>query len=150
MPKMASHVPFGHLQLKLWAKEGSGVKLAVWLPTTKSRESTSPDVYWRSATWCWKALEESYNFGLDLTPIGGRSWETWAPNVPELQPGTVSGLLLGSPGKKSHLNVASIKSYREYFMGEGGDFPRVRAVVSQMSPSARGLSQHPRVFPNIS
>jgi len=41
MPKMASHVPFGHLQLKLWAKEGSGVKLAVWLPTTKSRESTS-------------------------------------------------------------------------------------------------------------
>jgi hypothetical protein len=29
----------GYLQPKLWAKEGSGVKLAVWLPTTKSRES---------------------------------------------------------------------------------------------------------------
>ncbi len=32
----------GHLDIfspKLWAKEGSGVKLAVWLPTTKSRES---------------------------------------------------------------------------------------------------------------
>jgi hypothetical protein len=28
---MASHEPFGHLQPKLWAKEG---------PTTKSREST--------------------------------------------------------------------------------------------------------------
>jgi hypothetical protein len=41
MPKMASHVPFGHLQLKLWAKEGLGVKLPVWLPTTKSWESTS-------------------------------------------------------------------------------------------------------------
>jgi hypothetical protein len=27
--KMASHWPFGHLQPKLWAKEGSGVKLAV-------------------------------------------------------------------------------------------------------------------------
>jgi hypothetical protein len=39
--KMASHWPFGHLQPKLWAKEGPGVKLAVWLPTTKSRESTS-------------------------------------------------------------------------------------------------------------
>jgi len=38
---MASHEPFGHLQPKLWAKEGPGVKLAVWLPTTKSRESTS-------------------------------------------------------------------------------------------------------------
>jgi hypothetical protein len=40
MPKMASHEPFGHLQPKLWAKEGSGVRLAVWLPTTKSQEST--------------------------------------------------------------------------------------------------------------
>jgi hypothetical protein len=38
---MASHEPFGHLQPKLWAKEGPGVKLAVWLPTTKSWESTS-------------------------------------------------------------------------------------------------------------
>jgi len=41
MSKMASHEPFGHLQPKLWAKEGPGVKLALWLPTTKSRESTS-------------------------------------------------------------------------------------------------------------
>jgi hypothetical protein len=32
---------FGHMQPKLWAKERPGVKLAVWLPTTKSRESTS-------------------------------------------------------------------------------------------------------------
>jgi hypothetical protein len=40
MSKMALHEPFGHLQHKLWSKEGPGVKLAVWLPTTKSREST--------------------------------------------------------------------------------------------------------------
>jgi hypothetical protein len=40
MSKMASHEPFGHLQQKLWSKEGLGVKLAVWLPTTKSQEST--------------------------------------------------------------------------------------------------------------
>jgi hypothetical protein len=62
--------------------------------------------------------------------------------------GTVSGLHLGSPGKKSHLDVASMRSCREYYKGEGGGFPRVRAVVSQVSPNARGLSQHPRVFPN--
>jgi hypothetical protein len=37
---MALHEPFGHLQPKLWAKEGPGVKLAVWLLTSKSREST--------------------------------------------------------------------------------------------------------------
>ncbi len=40
MSKMASHESFGHLQHKLWSKEGPGVKLAVWLSTTKSQEST--------------------------------------------------------------------------------------------------------------
>jgi hypothetical protein len=39
---MALHEPFGHLQHKLWQKEVLGVKLAVWLLTTKSRESTRP------------------------------------------------------------------------------------------------------------
>jgi hypothetical protein len=38
---MASHEPFAHLQPKLWAKEGPGVKLAVSLLTIKSQESTS-------------------------------------------------------------------------------------------------------------
>jgi hypothetical protein len=42
MSKMGSHKPFGHLQHKLWQKERPGVKLTVWLPTTKSRESTRP------------------------------------------------------------------------------------------------------------
>jgi hypothetical protein len=39
---MALHEPFGHLQHKLWSKEGPGVKLAVWLSTTKSQEWTRP------------------------------------------------------------------------------------------------------------
>jgi len=42
MSKMALHEPFGHLQHKLWSKERLGVKLAIWLPTTKSWESTQP------------------------------------------------------------------------------------------------------------
>jgi hypothetical protein len=42
MSKMGSHEPFGHLQHKLWQKEKSKVKLVVWFPTTKSRESTWP------------------------------------------------------------------------------------------------------------
>jgi hypothetical protein len=40
MSEMASHEPFGHLKHKLWLKERPGVKLAVWLSTTKSQEST--------------------------------------------------------------------------------------------------------------
>jgi hypothetical protein len=149
MSKMVSHEPFGHLQPKLWAKEGPKIKLAVWLPTTKSRESTSSRRLLWSAMGHWKALEESYNFGSDLTPIGGRSQELWVSKVPGVQPGTVLGLLLGSPGKMCHSDVAPAGSCREYYMGEGGGFPRVRAVVSQVCQSARGLSQHPRVFPNV-
>jgi len=40
MSKMGSHHTFGHLKHKLWPKKGPGVKLAVWLPTTKSQELT--------------------------------------------------------------------------------------------------------------
>jgi hypothetical protein len=53
---------------------------------------------------------------------------------PRVQTGTVLGLLLGSPGKKCHSDVGVTGKCREYYMGEGGGFPRVRAVVSQMSP----------------
>jgi hypothetical protein len=108
-----------------------------------------PNVRWQSATWRWKALEESYNFGLDVAPIGYCSREIWAPKVPGLQPGTISRLLFGSPGKKRHLDVTSEESCRVYYMGEGGGFPQVWAVVSQVCQSARDLSQHPRVFLNV-
>jgi hypothetical protein len=65
-----------------------------------------PNICRRSARWHWKVLEESYNFDSDLTPIRGRSQEMWVPKVSGVQPGTVLGLLLGSPGKKCHSDVA--------------------------------------------
>ncbi len=57
MPKIASHESFGHQQPKLWAKEGPGVKFTVWLPTTKSRESTRSR---RALGECNMALESSW------------------------------------------------------------------------------------------
>jgi hypothetical protein len=63
--------------------------------------------------------------------------------------GTISGLQLGSPGKKSHLDVVPETWRKEYYMGEGGGFPRVQAVVCLVVQSARGLSQHPRVSRNV-
>ncbi|CAM6044187.1 unnamed protein product [Sphagnum compactum] len=41
----------------------------------KVRNRPLPDVYRWSAIRRWKALEEGYNFGLDLTPIGDRNQE---------------------------------------------------------------------------
>jgi len=65
------------------------------------------DVYRRSATWRWKALEKSYKIALNFIPIEGLSRKLWMPKVPGVQPGTVSKLLLGSLGKKCHSDVAS-------------------------------------------
>jgi hypothetical protein len=107
-----------------------------------------PDIAWRSATRHWKALDENYNFGFDLVLIRVWGEELWASKVPGLQSKTVSKLQLESPGKKSHSNVASAVRRREYYIGKGGGFPRIQAVVSLVCESARGLSQHPRMFPN--
>jgi len=89
----------------------------------KVRNRRLPDVAWRSVTWHWKAMDESYNFGLELVSIQVWGEELWPSKVPGLQPGTISGLQLRSPGKKSHLDVASAESCRIYYMGEGGGFP---------------------------
>ncbi len=48
--------------------------------------------------------------------------------------GTVSGFPLGSPETKGHLDVTPVEWRTVYYMGEGGGFPRIRAVVSQVSP----------------
>jgi hypothetical protein len=142
---MASHWSIGHLQPKLWAKEGSGVKLAVWFPTTKSQESTSS---WHPIWVCDMALERSQR-GLQLwfRPRCDRTLQSGFMAVQSFGSPTVtiSRLHLGSPKNLCHLDVAFTASYREYNMGEGGGFPRVRVVVSLVCPSARGLSQHPKV-----
>ncbi len=42
----------------------------------------------------------------------------------------ILGFPLGSLGTKSHLDVAPMESYREYYKGEGVGFPEVQAVVN--------------------
>jgi len=44
------------------------------------------------------------------------------------------GLPLGSPETKWHLGVGPVAKHREYYKGEGGGFPQIRAVVSLMNP----------------
>jgi hypothetical protein len=56
-----------------------------------------PDVCLGSAKWHSKALKESYNFGLDLAPIGVCSREIWAPKVLGLQPGILTRDSFGTP-----------------------------------------------------
>jgi hypothetical protein len=97
---MASHWSFGHLQPKLWAKEGQGVKLAVWLPTTKSQESTFS---WHPNLECDTALESSRR-GLQvwLKPrpdrrLGREVKMSQSPRSPK--PRQFRDSILGVPGK---------------------------------------------------
>jgi hypothetical protein len=65
-----------------------------------------------------------------------------------VQTGTISGLLLRSLGIKSHLDVGAVERRREYYMGEGGGFPRVRAMVSLVSPGSPVACPNTKVFQN--
>ncbi len=93
-----------------------------------------PAVCRGSATHHWKALKESYKFNSDLIPIGGLSKKLWPRKILRVQTGIVSGLLFGSLGTKSHSDVGAVERCREYYMGEGGGFPQVWAMVSLVSP----------------
>jgi len=130
MSKMTSHGPFGHLQHKLWQKEGPRVKWQFDSRPLKVRNRLDPDACRWSATHRWKALEDSYNFASDLIPIRGLSKELWSCKLSGVQTGTISGLLLGNPGTKNHTDVGAADRHRVYYMGEGDGFPRIRPVMN--------------------
>jgi len=98
------------------------------------------------ATYRWKALNETYNFALDRIVIRGLLTKLWGSKVAGVPFGAILGFPLGSPGKNSHLDVASMESCRVYYKGEGGDFPQVQAVVSLVCPCCPWLVLAPSVL----
>jgi hypothetical protein len=114
----------------------------------KVRNRPDPGTCRWSATHRLKALKEGYNFGLDLIPIGGLNKELWSCKVPGIQTGTILGLFLGSPGTKNQSDMGAAERHRVYYMGEGGGFLQIRAMVSQVSsklpmacPSTKGAQE---------
>jgi hypothetical protein len=146
MSKMGSHHPFGHRKHKLWANERLGVKLAVWLPTTKSWELTQ---FRHVRVICNIPLKISW-WGLQLCfrlHCNRRfAHEVMRPKVTGVLAVGISGLPLGSFRTKNHLDVALMKRHRIYYKGEGGGFPQVRAVVSLMSLSYPWFVLTPKVL----
>jgi hypothetical protein len=65
-----------------------------------------------------------------------------------VQTGIVSGLHFGSPGKKCHSDASVAVRRKEYYMGEGGGFPWVRAVVSQVNPRLLVVCPNTKSVPN--
>jgi hypothetical protein len=93
-----------------------------------------PDVCSGSATRRWKATTLVQTSS--RSELGARSYGS--PKSWESKPGQFRDNF-GTPPweswEKSHLDVASVRSCREYYKGEGGGFPQVRVVVNQVSPS---------------
>jgi hypothetical protein len=107
-----------------------------------------PDLF--GFRWCvtyrWKALDKSYNFAPDHTSIQGLFEKLWGSKVPGVPAGGISGLPCGSPGTKSHLDVASMERHKVYYKGESDGFPQVRAVVSIVCPCCPWLILAPKVL----
>jgi hypothetical protein len=135
MFKTGSHDSFRYLKHKLWPKERPGVKLAIWLLTTKSQESTRfpcvQDIIGKFSTRAKNLLQ--------TISIRRLHAKLWAPKSCESPNFGNFGLPLGSPGTKWHLDVGLVKRHKVYYKGEGGGFPQVQAVVSLVSLSCQWL-----------
>jgi hypothetical protein len=86
-------------------------------------------------TYYWKALDEGYNFALNLILIRGLHAKLWVPKVAGVSNLGISRLPLGNPRTKCYLDVGLVERCRVYYKGEGGGFPQVQVVVSLMSSS---------------
>ncbi len=89
---------------------------------------------WR-ATYNWKALDEGYNFALDLISIRGLHTKLWGSKAVKVPTLGISRLPFGSPGTKCHLDVSLVERHIVYYKGEGGGFPQVQAMVNLMNPN---------------
>ncbi len=118
MFQMGSHFPFGHLKHKLWPKKG---RESNWqFDSRPLKVENRPDFLacmWR-ATYCWKDLNEGYNFSLDLISIRGLHAKLWGPKVIRVPILAISGLPLGSLETKSHLDVGPMGNHIVYLRGK--------------------------------
>ncbi len=141
MSKMGSHDPFRHLKQKLWPKERPAIKLPL-------KVGNRPDflAFRLHATYCWKALNEGYNFSFDLISIGGLHTKLWRSKVAKVPTLAISRFPFLGLGTKSHLDVGLVERHRVYYKGEGGGFPQVRVVVNLVSPNCPWLVLAPKVL----
>jgi hypothetical protein len=116
-----------------WWFDFQSLKVSNWLDLLTCR--------WR-ATYRWKALDEGYNFFLNLISIQGLHAKLWALKVGPQIAKVVGALTLA----KCHLDVGLMERHIVYYKGEGGGFPQVQAVVSLVSSSCSWLVLAPKVL----
>jgi hypothetical protein len=92
-------------------------------------------MYMWHTIYLWKALDEEYNFALDLISIGGPHAKLWGLKVVGVSTLAISGVPLGSLEKKCHLDVGLVERHKVYCKGEGGGFPQVQIVMNLVNSS---------------
>ncbi len=118
--KMGLHDPFEYLKHKLWPKKRLGVKLPIWLQTTKSRKCPYLLTFRWHVAYHWKTLDEGYNFFQTSfqSKVYTKSYgppKSWESPFREFQ--------LGSLGIKWYLGAGPVDRHKEYFKGEDGGSP---------------------------
>jgi hypothetical protein len=146
MSKMGSHRPFGHLKDKLWPKESQESNWQFDSQPLKFKNRPDFLVLKQCATYRWKALNKGYNFASDLIAIRGLHRKLCTFKVVGVLVVAISGLPLGNPRTKSHLDVAPMERRRVYYNGEGGGFSQVRAVMSLVCSGCPWLVLEPKVL----
>jgi hypothetical protein len=100
MSKMGLHDSFGHFKHKLWQKKGWESNWQFDSQPLKVRNCPNFLMCRWHDTYHWKALDEGYNFALDLISIRGLHTKLWAPKVTRVPTLGISRLALGSLGTK--------------------------------------------------
>jgi len=108
--------------------------LAIWLPTTKSRElpkftyvQVACDIPSVSSRWGLQFFLRSHLHRRSTHKVMGPKFV----GVPIVK---ISRFPFGSPMTKWHLGAGLVAKHIVYYEGEGGDFPQVRFVMSLMNP----------------
>jgi hypothetical protein len=138
MSKIGSYVSFEYLKNKLWSKEGLKVKVPIDYQWLQIRNHPDLLLFRWHATSRWKALNEGYNFVLDLTSIGGLHKKLWASKVGKV--------LISRISTKWHLGATPMAKHKKYYNEDGGDFLQVWAMVSLMNPCMFVVYPSPKSF----
>jgi hypothetical protein len=129
MSKMGLHDPFGHFKQNLWPKERPGVKVATWLPTTKSLESPR---FPCMKVVCNILLKNSQQ-GLQLCFRPHFNWKFAHKIMGPQSYVSFNFENFETPTWESWYKMTFECWHKIYYKGEGDGFPHVRVVVSLVS-----------------
>jgi hypothetical protein len=114
--------------------------------TTKSQESPQVPCVQVTCDIPFESFQWGLQLCLNLISIKGLHAKLWAPKVVKVIIVGISGLPLGSPGTKWHLDASLMARHKVYYKGEGGGFPQVRAMVIFVSPCLPVARHYTKVF----